>query len=438
MRVVLANTTCKVGGVSTFLLSLRTELVRLGHGCELFFFERGPMEAYLPQDGRASFGTLADLMRLVADNDVDVVHANNVDWPTGISAVRRLGARLVLTAHKVRDPAYAYGWTAKNCDAFVAVSRWIRDGLQRHTDAAVQVVYNGIDTTRFTPGPGSRPGDAPIIAWIGRASAPRKRLEALAAIAPALTGAGCRLWIVDQQGAGEFAQRHPDDAATLRRHADRWEGVPFEQMPAMYREVAASGGTVLSTAAMEGLPLTLLEAQACGCPVIAADVHGVNECVRPEHGGTLYPLDTPPGTLARLVIDAVSHRETARARGERASRAVSANFSLNAMARQYLVLYEAPPSPLAAGRRRARFRQSPLLHWDAYLDSRLGVGYAQYVASHALARSGHLRTAAAAAREALVTAPTMYAHPERLMHLLKLSARLALGGAHSPPAPPSH
>lgn len=422
MHVILANSTCKVGGVSTFLLSLRSELARVGHTCELFFFERGPMEAHLPADAGIHFGALADLLRLVERQGADVVHANNVDWPTGISAVRRLGTRLVLTAHKVREPAWTYGWTRRNCDAFATVSRWIKEGLQPFTDSRIQVVHNGIDTRRFTPdtAPAGDRG-APIVAWIGRGAAPRKRLEAFAAAAPRLQRAGVRIWVIDQQGPEEFAARCPAHARVLLSAAERWEGVPFEAMPAFYREVATSGGCVVSTASMEGLPLTLLEAQACGCPVIAADVQGVNECVLPEHGGTLYPFSLPDEELAAVILDSVGDQAGMQARGQQAAAFVEREFSLEAMAERYVSIYRAAPMGTAAVALARRYRHAPLVHWRAYLDERLGVGHTQYAASRALASSGDMAGAAAAAREALSTAPTMYAVPRRIAHLLKVS-----------------
>lgn len=419
MRVLLANSTCKVGGVSTFMLSLHRALAALGHECRLFFFERGSMEPHLPPDVAVDFGTLADCLRLVERERIQVVHANNVDWHTGVSAVREIGAKMILTAHKVREGGGTYGWSARDCDAFVAVSRWIRDGLQPFTDVPVQVVPNGIDTDRFRPA--DRADTAPpIVAWVGRGGAPRKRLEAFAAIAPALRRAGLRVWVIDQQGPQTLAGAFPEAARALSEAADVWRGVPFDEMPEVYRAVAASRGCVISTASMEGLPLTLLEAQACGSMVIAADVVGVNECVSPVHGGVLYPLETRSDNLATLAIDSLRDRDAVRQRQHEAAAHVRQHFSLERMAAQYLRIYEESPYRVTGGvpgRLRALVRQSPLLDWKRYVERRWGVAHEQYATSRELAERGEWRLAAAAVRASIRVGPTLYLKPGRLAHV---------------------
>lgn len=415
MKVLLANSTCKVGGVSTFLLSLRHELQAQGHDCRLFFFERGPMEALLPPDVPVQFGTLADCLRLVAREQIDVVHANNVDWPTGISAVRRLGARLVLTAHKVREPAWTYGWRAGNCDGFVAVADWIRQALQPFTDVPIRTIPNGIDTRRFHPGP-AQSSATPIVAWVGRGSAARKRLSQFARMAPILTRAGLRIWVIDPQGPAHLTDTEPALAQALGAAADVWHGVPVDRMPDVYRQVAASGGCIVSTASMEGLPLTLLEAQACGCIVIGADVRGVRECVSADSGGVLYPADTSPTEAAAVVVETLKDRAAMPQRQRLAVSRVTRDFSLARMTADYLGVYRGDAA-MPAAERSGRRRLSPLFDWPGYLDERLGVGYAQLDASEALAATGDRGLAAHAAVEAFRTAPTMFAQPRRLAHL---------------------
>jgi len=415
MNILLANSSCKIGGVSTFLLSLRAGLLARGHRCSMFFFERGSMEPHLPSDAQARFGTLADCLELVADEDIDVVHANNVDWPTGISAVRRLGARLVLTAHKVREPAWTYGWHAGNCDAFVAVSAWIRDELQPFTDVPIQVVHNGIDTARFTSCASER-RSPPIVAWIGRGSAARKRLDYFAAIAPALKEAGLLIWVIDQQGPEHFAQLHPEAARQLTAVADVWRGADYAEMPAIYQAIAASSGCVVSTASMEGLPLALLEAQACGAVVIGADVRGVRECVWPSDGGVLYPADAAPEYVASLIGRTLADKEAMEHRQRQAAARARQSFSLQTMTDAYCGVYTAPSVHRHPNTSR---RRSPLRDWRGYVEERLGVGYVQYEASRRLHAAGRDALAVAAADEAVVTAPTMYLHPRRFAHLIR-------------------
>jgi glycosyltransferase involved in cell wall biosynthesis len=423
MRILIANSSCKLGGVSTFMLALRSALLARGHDCELFFFERGPMERNLPPDARAQFGSLADCLRLVAHRKIDVVHANNVDWSMGVSAVRDAGARLVLTAHKARTSAWTYGWTRANCDALTAVSRGVRDELQPYTDVPIQVVWNGIDTRAFTPSAGPRTSP-PIVAWIGRGTSPEKALDRFAAIAPALREAGFRLWILDQHGPDRFAQLNPEAATLLRGVTEVWRGLPFSTMPDVYREVAASGGCIVSTSRSEGLSLALLEAQACRCLVIASDVRGNNECVSTEHGGVLFPFDIDPHRLAQIVIERLRDSRVA-AWQEQAAAFVRDRFSVERMAADYLRIYVDAPfqvrSSLTA-RARARLRLSPWLHYKDYLAQRWGVGHRQFAASSELRAAGDDRLAAAAARAALRTSPTLYLRPRRLAHLVSLCA----------------
>jgi glycosyltransferase involved in cell wall biosynthesis len=425
MKVLLANSTCKVGGVSTFMLSLRRALVAQGHHCELFFFARGNMEPYLPPDCPVQYGSLADCLRLIARRRIDVVHANNVDWPTGIGAVRQLGVKLVVTAHKVREEDKTYGWMSTNCDAMTTVSEWIRRDLQVFTDLPIQVVPNGIDVRRFTPD--ERPPEGgPIAAWIGRGGSPWKRLEKFAAMAPALRRAGLRLWIVDQHGPEKVADTLPDAVRVLKPLAEFWGAIPYEQMPDLYRTVAASGGCVVSTSEREGLPLTLLEAQACGCPVAATAVRGNDEAVFPAHGGVLFPFDAAPDASAAAVAAMVADRDRLREQRRAACAWVRDRFSVERMAERYADIYRTAPyrsSNALVSRLRTRMRLSPLLRWHNYLDKRWSVGREQFESSVELADRGEWRLAARAAWASLGTSPTLYVKPRRLVHLLRAHLR---------------
>ena len=50
----------------------------------------------------------------------------------------------------------------------------------------------------------------------------------------------------------------------------------------------------------EGLPKSLLEAAACGRPMVATDVPGCREIVRPDETGLLVPVDDATALAAAI------------------------------------------------------------------------------------------------------------------------------------------
>jgi glycosyltransferase involved in cell wall biosynthesis len=62
---------------------------------------------------------------------------------------------------------------------------------------------------------------------------------------------------------------------------------------------------------MEGVPVAVMEAMAVGVPVVASDVSGVHELVRPNETGWLVP----PGdaeALAAAIEEVLAGRDVAR------------------------------------------------------------------------------------------------------------------------------
>lgn len=420
MKVLLAYEWCQVGGVEAFMASLAVALRARGHEAEFFFFERGPMEKYLPAECEAHFGDMTDCLRLVRGRGFDVVHANSSDLIHGIPAVRAAGARLVITAHGM----VVSGWNSTNCDAFACVSRWQADAQKTFTDLPVRTIYNGVDTTRFRPPESweTLPGAPPIVAWVGRGTdMVHKRIDRLAAVAPALRAAGLRIWIADPYGPEKVAGVVPGAARVLSETAEFWGEVSKQALPDFYRGVGASGGVILSTSVREGFGMVLAEAQACGCPAVGPDVVGVNEVVRPEHGGVIYPPDIEPAALASLVVGAVRDEEGTRRRREACARFARARFDLERMADEYVGLYEealqreARPS-LASS---VRYLLAPALGWREYVERRWTAGRALYEVSRKLSERGERDLARLVARMSFETCPTQFAKPARLARLCR-------------------
>lgn len=89
----------------------------------------------------------------------------------------------------------------------------------------------------------------------------------------------------------------------------------------------------------EGLPNAVLEAMACGLPVVATDVEGTNEVVVDGETGILVsPKD--PERLAEAIISLLKNKELARQMGEAGQKRVEEKFSLEKMVNSVEEVYD--------------------------------------------------------------------------------------------------
>ena len=88
----------------------------------------------------------------------------------------------------------------------------------------------------------------------------------------------------------------------------------------------------------EGLPLTLLEAMACGVPVIGSDVLGINEVVKHNVNGLLFPPNDEKQLTENLLY--LLNDDSLRNRIAEAGRSfVIRNFSLDEKVKEYEQLF---------------------------------------------------------------------------------------------------
>ncbi len=100
----------------------------------------------------------------------------------------------------------------------------------------------------------------------------------------------------------------------------------------------AADAYVMSSA-WEGMPMVLLEAEACGLPVVATDVGGNSEVILNNKSGYIVP----PGdseALAAAIVKMMALSEAERRAMGRAGRAhIEANYSLERVVDQWEELY---------------------------------------------------------------------------------------------------
>ena len=198
--------------------------------------------------------------------------------------------------------------TADQVDHFIADSLHVQQRISRYYEREADVIYPPVDTEFFTP---SQDGCGPRPYLVVSALVPYKRVDLAV---DAFNHMGYPLVIA---GAG------PDLSGLRKRAASsiQFRGlVSDEELRSLYRQCRA----VIVTA-REDFGLVSLEAQACGCPVVAFGAGGSLESVVDGETGVFFPRQE----VASLV-DAVRRLEGIRFNRERlrsnAERFSSENF----------------------------------------------------------------------------------------------------------------
>lgn len=239
------------------------------------------------------------------------------------------------------------------CDRVIALTRRERDdlvslyGVPREK---IVVIPPGVDVRRFRPsgdkgrsrGKVGFPLDRPVVFSLGRLDE-RKGFDLLfRAAAEVIQGSpGLRPLFVLSAGTG-----HPNE----RRERERLEGlleelgigewvrwlgvIPEHELPAYYE----AADLFVLPSRYEPFGIALLEAMACGVPVVATVHGGPSEIIEPGEEGILVdPTDTR--SLARAIVELLGDPGRREEMGRKARERVVAEFSWEMVARKVRKLY---------------------------------------------------------------------------------------------------
>lgn len=337
------------GGVQSQVLGLAREMRRLGHEVRVLAPCDGPPpESFVTPLGNslptAANGSIAALapdpsaalrtIRALNDEAFDVIHLHEplVPGPTVTALLMRM-APTVGTFHAAGDSTSyrvlnrTARWAANHIDVRVAVSEQARELAARYLDGEYQVLFNGIEVSRYRR-PEIERVKQPTIFFCGRYE-PRKGLEVLLE-ALKFVPQNVRLWVAaDGPGIDVLRNRFASD--------DRidWLGRITEDD----KIKRLSSCTVFCAPSLhsESFGIVLLEAMAAQAPLVASALDGYCNVATHDRDALLVP----PGDAA-LLADALNQILTDTALTQRLVEGGSRRaeyFSMQVLAQKYLAIY---------------------------------------------------------------------------------------------------
>lgn len=324
-RIAIHLTSMELGGAQRVALNLATGLIERGYDVDLVLVDaRGELLRELPDtvtvvdlDASRVANSLFPLRQYISQREPDTVYSmlteTNVITILAHSLARS-DSRLVISEHNMmsdsvtnRKDAFILklaGITYPRADHVVAVSEGVREdvldvvGLN---ESGVTRIYNPVDIDRIqthAAEPVNHPwldGDYDVVISAGR-HVPQKGFDTLIRAFARLDGNNARLILL---GKG-------DQTDALRQVAVE-EGVDatvdflgFVDNPFAY---IARANTFVLSSKHEGFGMVLVEAMACGCPVVSTDCpSGPAEILDDGAFGPLVPV----GSI-REMADAIEY-----------------------------------------------------------------------------------------------------------------------------------
>lgn len=226
----------------------------------------------------------------------------------------------------------AAGLIAARADAVVAVGAGLLTGLPSGSRARGLVIPNGVDVGRRRPAAGFPP--APVFLFVGSLTA-NKSADTLVRAAARIGGRHAFSVVIVGLGAEEAGLR----ALAVRVGAgDRVVFAGALPQPEVHEAMARSLALVHPSLS-EGRSNVILEAQACGLAVLAADIPANRETLGREGGGLFFP-PRDDGALAGRMAALLDDPEQARRLGREGRAAFEASgWTWERTAGRYLEVY---------------------------------------------------------------------------------------------------
>jgi glycosyltransferase involved in cell wall biosynthesis len=284
----------------------------------------------------------------------DILHAHELLSPSTIAILGKWWLRLPVLAKVLRGGELgdlmkiSTGMFSKlrtrflvgNIDAFAVISREIDLELASVGAPQAKLVFlpNGVDTLRFKSVSVEekivlrRKLDLPpgkMVIYSGRLQ-PEKKVDQLISVWNQIQGQEKDTWLVIVGTGTEEVHLQGMAGPNVRFIGAVEDVAPYLNAADVY----------VLPSSTEGLSNSLLEAMACGLPVIATSVGGAPDLIEHDVRGMLVPPNAPD-ELSRAILSMLHDESKCVRCGRAACEFIVANYALPAMAERMRDLYDA-------------------------------------------------------------------------------------------------
>ena len=293
---------------------------------------------------------MLDIHRLIKRNGFDIVHTYlfGFHYLAGIPA-RLCGVPVVISSRreiavwKKRHHRFLENLGNRFTDKVVSCSRAAREfavGSENLPGEKILTIYNGVDLKKFFPRPPSAcileefglGKEDKIIGMVTKFASvkdPETLLKAVNEIRKTYPRIKCLL-----VGDGPLKESLKLKVESLKLG----NNIIFPGKRNDITRILSIMDVFVLTSLIEGLPNTILEAMACGLPVVATNVGGIPEVVENGKSGILVePRDY--SSIADAVVNLLENANLRKEMGARGREIVERKFGLDRMIEDYENLY---------------------------------------------------------------------------------------------------
>ncbi|MFM2061316.1 MAG: hypothetical protein RLZZ507_986 [Cyanobacteriota bacterium] len=291
---------------------------------------------------------LGEFQRSLLELNPDLIHSNGIKTHLLTTLARINAIPIVWHIHDFYGSrplmAQVLKLMSDRAQLGIAISQAVaKDAKATLPNLPIEVIYNAVDINYFSPTPTTPqlPLRVGLVATFARWKGHDIFLEAASEIIKTHPHVNLRFCIVGgaiyKTRGSQFSEQELTEKAANLNIADKVDFLGFQQdIAAIYRALDI---VVHASTQPEPFGLAIVEAMACGKPVIVSQAGGAAELFTHNYDAVGVPPGEPKA-LAAAILDLLDHPEKRQIISEQARNTVTERFSHERLGKQMLTIYQ--------------------------------------------------------------------------------------------------